>query len=232
VRARNQDSRPVLPSPLHRSTQTTSRPPSGATVSDGRSRSPPRRSMAGRERETCQGRSGKLRRPQVLTGKVLCSTTSGSCLLPASCETAVFRSASAAKRTIWGSHTFPAPSGRSGAVQPGSPERQRRSKPRDAAVEGRRDLGRTDDEIARRGGEARRRGRGRRQDKAEGRTVPKCARLLIGARPSGGADAISHFSARAVWGPWPEGGSGTRDGSLACRRRVLRLIPRAARRGD
>jgi len=27
--------------------------------------------MAGRERETCQGRSGKLRRPQVLTGKVL-----------------------------------------------------------------------------------------------------------------------------------------------------------------
>ena len=68
----------------------------------------------GRELETCQGRSGKLRRPQVLTGKVLCSTRSGSCLLPASWETAVFRSASASKRTIWGSHTFPAPAGRSG----------------------------------------------------------------------------------------------------------------------
>src|SRR2546426_10403073 len=50
----------------------------------------------------------------------------------------------------------------------------------------------------------RRRGRQRRQDKAEGRTVPKCARLLIGARPSARMDAVQVSRAGAVRGPWPD----------------------------
>ena len=43
--------------------------------------------------------------------------------------------------------------------------------------------------------------------------APKCARPLSGARPSASADAIGHFGARAVCGPWPEDGGRTRGGS-------------------
>ena len=222
MRARNQDSRPVLPSPLHRFTRTTSRPAPAQRSPMGVRDHRRAVHMAGRERETCQGQLRKPCCPQVLSGKVLCSTRSGSCLFPASCETAVFRSGSAAKRSIWGSHAFPAPSGRSGAVQPGSPENIdvarlvmqpwkfagrwhptcRVSAPWlitkvDARVGPRRNRRRADDEIARRGGEATRSGRGRPQDKGEGRMAPKCARPLSGARPSTSADAISHLGARA-----------------------------------
>src|SRR5437773_6883280 len=83
----------------------------------------------GRERETCHGQLRKPCCPQVLSGKVLCSTRSGSCLFPASCEPAVFRSASAAKRSIWGSHASPAPTVLSGVASPGSRESQDVARP-------------------------------------------------------------------------------------------------------
>ena len=44
--------------------------------------------------------------------------------MPASCETAVFRSASATKRSISGSRAFPTPTVRSGVVSPSSRETQ------------------------------------------------------------------------------------------------------------
>jgi len=63
--------------------------------------------------------------------------------------------------------------------------------------------------------------------------APKCARLLIGATALWGRRHNQPFQRegrmRAVT---RGGGSGTRDGSFACRRRVLRVIPRADRRSD